>query len=499
MNSMRRQTLYLLLAAMALASCKDKIEPPKENITFSARDAVSTKAILDDSGLKTSGNRLHVCDLLTGFTGSVSWMSANNPYYINEEIEYSGSPVWDYTSGRVYPWPADGSHVFFGWLSYDSTMNLTASSFCGATLNTTAATENSPAIPYISINTLEMNTSTPQFDFMYSDAVLADSENHVAGTPVDLSLNHLFTALNLTINNTSGNTVLLKSVTLSGMKNKRSATITYNLAHPTVATANVTSTDVVLYTSSDPAGTEFVHVDQVKNLTSFLLMWPQTYAELNGAKLVVEYNIRDTHGVLSDDLTANVILDNQNIFKTNSTGMDAGVKYTFLLQFKKSTMDIYTSALPWEYEEFDWDYGDHSIAARSGMFKDGVLAFYRGTGENATEPTVDEWSAKTMRFTNRSDVFTGRFYIEAPTSGRWQVNPFPMSAAQYFVVEPTSGDIDVNTENGKAEFTVRANPDLNPAQTQTLYFDVAIYFNGEWHDANSEFNRKNIKLVLDAN
>ena len=66
-------------------------------------------------------------------------------------------------------------------------------------------------------------------------------------------------------------------------------------------------------------------------------------------------------------------------------------------------------------------------------------------------------------------------------------------------MEPTSGDIDAYTDNGKVEFTVRANRDLSPSSNQTLFFNVAIYFNGEWHDANSEFNRKNIKLVLNAN
>ena len=94
---------------------------------------------------------------------------------------------------------------------------------------------------------------------------------------------------------------------------------------------------------------------------------------------------------------------------------------------------------------------------------------------------------------------TGRFYIEAPTSGRWQITTYPLSASQYFIISPTTGDIDVNTENGKAEFTVSVNPELAPLSTQTLYFNVSLFFNGEWHDANSEFNRKNIRLVLDAN
>ena len=182
--------------------------------------------------------------------------------------------------------------------------------------------------------------------------------------------------------------------------------------------------------------------------------------------------------------------------------MDAGKKYTYTLQFKKSTMDIYVNVLPWEYEEYDWSYAEHSISARSGTFKDGVLAFYRYNSETDAydkSPTTEEWSAKAIRFNTRNEVFKGRFFIEAPTAGRWQITPYPMSAAQYFIVEPTSGDIDVNTNNGMAEFTVKTNPDRTPNSTQNLYFNVAIQLNGEWVDANSEFNRKNIRLVLDAN
>jgi len=232
--------------------------------------------------------------------------------------------------------------------------------------------------------------------------------------------------------------------------------------------------------------------------------------ETTPATLEVVYKVRTIKEVEgsdpivtdSDELTAHVVLNKQNFFKTNSTGMDAGVKYEFMLQFKKSSLDIYPRALPWEYEEYDWDYGNHSISARSGTFKDGVLAFYRYNAQNeqyTIEPTADEWSAKTMKFRTRNEVLQGRFFIEAPTSGRWLVTAYPMSAAQYFVIEPTSGDIDVTTDNGKAEFTVSVNPDITPSTTQTLYFNVAIYYNGEWHDADSEFNRKNIKLVLDAN
>ena len=496
---MRRRTIYLVCAALAFASCcKDKKVGDRgfrdDAIGIAPKEASFTKAMMNDDSLKAVGNRIRVFDILDGFSGTVSWMDENNPYYINDEIRYDGNPVWDYVSGRKYPWTTDGDHLFFGWLSYDTKLGMTDVQFCNDSYNT--------ATQVLSIPTLEMNASTTQFDFMYSNVIYSDAAEHVAGQSVNLELKHLFTALNLTVKNTSGNKVYLKRVTLSGMKNRRSAEIAFTQNTPTVTTGNLASTDVVLFESEDEDGEMFESSSLEKALTNFLMMWPHTYNELVGGTLVVEYKFL-INEQLSDPLTANVVLSNQNLFLVDSStklGMDAGKKYTFQLQFKKSTIDIYAYVSPWDYEEFDWEYSKHSIAARSGAgMKDGVLVFYHGTGPEAVGPTADEWSAKTMRFATRNEVITGRFYVESPTEGRWQITATPQSAAQYFIISPASGDIDAYTDDGKCEFTVSVNPNLNPATKQTLYFSVSIFFNGEWHDANSEFNRKNIKLELDAN
>ena len=488
-----KRILSSALLILAVLSCNKELTGPA--IAFWPYDEQETKALLSNEGLKTENNRIRILDVVTGFSGSASWMG-ESPYYIDDNLLYTGNPVWEFESGRFYPWTTDGSHHFFGWLGYDASLDITAEAFFGTSNLYDAANQ------VLSIPTLEMGADTPIFDFLYTGLPPVDASTRSSGTPVDLPLEHLFSAIGLTINNTSGNRVLLKSVVLKGMKNRRSARIDFTGSTPYVTTADISSTDVILYASSNPLGDSYDNRDYVLPLSEekpFLLMWPQTFVDLEGAQLLVEYNIQDALGVISDDLSATLDLSSQPVFRTSSTGMDAGTRYSFLLQFKKSTLDLYTRALPWEYEEYDWDYSEHSISARGGMFKDGVLAFYRGSGNDLSEPTSEEWAAKSMRFTTRNEVMTGRFYIEAPTSGVWQITTYPLSAAQYFIVSPTSGEIDANTDNGKAEFTVRANPEMAPIATQTLYFNVSLFFNGEWHDANSEFNRKNIKLVLDAN
>lgn len=483
-------------ALLAVTSCKKDVTTGFRDtgIVFKAQEASATKALMDNAALQTNGNRLHVFDQLTGFSGTASWLDGDS-YYIDEEISYSGNPIWDFSSGRAYPWTTDGEHLFFGWLCYDNNLRKTETQFCNPSFNKATKT--------MSIPVKEMNLETEQFDFMYSDVVLIDAAERTSNDPVALQLNHLFSAFEVTLNNTSGNTVLLKSVKITGLKNSRSATIAFDSAKPTVTTDNISSTDIEIYTSANPDGDTFIHQDLVRNLSAMKLMWAQTYVELNGAQIEVVYHIVDSHDVTSNELTSTIILSNQAFFKQNSTGMDAGTKYSFLLQFKKSTIDLQVRVLPWEYEAYDWNYADRSISARSGTgYRDGVLAFWRynsQTEEYDISPTPDEWSAKAMRFNTRSEVMKGRFFIESPYEGRWQITAYPASAARYFVLTPTSGDIDVTTNDGMAEFSVSVNPDLSPSSTQSLYFSVSLYFNGEWTDANSEFNRKNIRLVLDAN
>ena len=523
--------LLALLQGCTRVETLDPTDPlekePAEDIVF-APSILSTKALINSNNLSENGTQIKVYDFISGFDGQINGSpvtSSQTVKYFTNKIAFDSQTTtyWPYCDpATTYPWTKSGVHSFFGWLAADGNYipSMDITQLFG---NGQPYFDESTRVPSIPTTTMgpsqDMVVSgyTPQFDFSYSDVVSIDAATRVPGSVVPMQLKHLFSAFKLTVMNTSGNSVVIKSVTLTGMKNRRSATIDFKTATPTVQNANLSSVDVPLYTySGEDYGYEFVNQDaKIENILmqNFLLMWPQTYAELSDAttpaSLEIVYKVRTIREVNnetvisdSDELTAHVVLNKQNFFKTNSTGMDAGVKYEFTLQFKKSSLDIYTRVLPWEYEEYDWDYSNRSISARSGTFKDGVLAFYRynpTTGLYTVEPTTDEWSAKTMRFTTRNEVLQGRFYIEAPTSGRWQVTAYPMSVAQYFVIEPTSGDIDVNTENGKAEFTVSVNPDISPSSTQTLFFNVAIFFNGEWHDADSEFNRKNIRLVLDAN
>ena len=108
----------------------------------------------------------------------------------------------------------------------------------------------------------------------------------------------------------------------------------------------------------------------------------------------------------------------------------------------------------------------------------GIPKYYGSYEELAADPEIDA------------------VYIASPHNGKWSVTMYPAEAAKYFELTPSSGTItkEMILAGGKVEFKVTAST-LVPAVTQTVHFNVSIYMGNDWHDANSEFNRKDWKLV----
>lgn len=502
-NSRRNQTgrfplTFAFLAFVGLAvlpGCKrtDPDGPSRDVITF-APSVTKTRALMDGVNLDSPNTRIKVYDYLSGFSGTLNGVTVtttDETKYFDDEIRYNNTAAWAYDDANTeYPWTKTGTHTFFGWLTRDS-------------LNTTMAVTPTynESTRTLSIPSLTM-TGLPaqQFDFSYSNKLSINAATRQVGEMVPLRLHHLFSALGISIKNSSGNTILLQQVGFSGLKNTHGATLDYQSGSPAVSYTGDGSEPFTVFSSANPDGTEFISSETAPAtvLSDFFLMWPHDYEDLSGATITVTYKVRDINDVVSNSLTATIPLAAQDFL---SSGLEADTKYTLILQFKKSSIDLYVRVLPWEQESFDLDYSNNSIAARSGgaaSDHDGVLVFHHGQGDNLQEPTAEEWSAKTIRFASRSEVLTGRFFIAAPTTGRWMITAYPADVAQYFILEPTTGEIDLNADNtGMSVFTVRTNPAKVPTSIQTLYFSVSILLNGEWHDANSEFNRKNIKLILE--
>ena len=217
-------------------------------------------------------------------------------------------------------------------------------------------------------------------------------------------------------------------------------------------------------------------------------MWPQTADEMNAASITILYTIA---GAYEEDGVTPLIFDITVPLNKNhdfEEGMRAGYKHAINLKFVGKTIDLKLTVLPWDYNEYNYDYSESAIdTGPEGVGEMDFNQLYAGYNR----------AARTITLQNQGDVLTGTIQIYGPHSGRWAITPWSDDGAlDYFTVSPTEGEIDFDLSVGKqvVDFTVTPSTTA-PASTVKLHFSVAIQLNGEWVDANSEFNRKDWKIV----
>lgn len=500
---MRKHLPYSLLLLTGLISCQrnnpDGPDPFTQERIQVLAEAPASKAILDGTAaMDHNGTRSTIYDYLSNFEGTIkvpgseehTYTASESFKYFSDEISYpGGAGAWTYTSGNSYRWTRTGTHTFFGWMVQDGDSGLTTQGTFG-----TPSFDESTRV--LTLPAYTLSPSGSQYDFLYSET--REVEAAEAGTsPVPLQYKHLFSALKIEVQNASDNVYVVQSVQSAFIYNTKSASIDF--ANGTVSYSNTGQANFVPSFSEKTlaAKTDSAPGGSFSLWNNYTLMWPQTPSEIQSAKLLVTFYLQDD----PDDVqTAVIELKNVRVGGSylRDTGLEAGKKYSFLLQFKNSAIDLDISVNDWIFTETEINFSETTIAAKSDAPYDGILWLFHQDG---TTITKDEDRKITML--NSQETIKGRFYIASPYIGRWQVSIFPMDAAQYFVIEPNSGDITrdlVENHDGLVEFSIRANPAVAaPTSVQTAHFNVSIYFGNDWHDAISEFNRKDFRLVRNPN
>ncbi len=497
---MRRSYIVVLLSLSLMtpfwASC-ERVETPNgeeqtgELIRVKALGSdISTKGLLNKADLNQAGTTVKVYDYLTGFTGWINGeeYDGDDVMYINDSVEYQGGD-WNF-SQYDWRWTRTGTHHFYGWLTHDgngSGMDIPSgwASFYEASKT-------------LSVNTITLDTSSPQFDFSYSD-VVAVTEVPADGT-IELPLKHLFSALSITMENLSDDVIHLRYVSISGFYNRRSANITFPIDES--ATESVT-------TITGAAGADFLaktypetlnkydkidlYTGQAPTGKNFILMWPQKPTDLTGAAITVTYTadgVYEEDGTTLKELQKTLYLGGPNA-STNylRDGLLAGKKYAMNLQFVGKVILLTINVLPWDYNEYSWDYSDAVITTNDS---DGELDFdhnYNGYDR----------SNRRVILQNQGDVLVGQFKILTPKQGSWSVTGYG-SGADYFTISPTEGSFDRGENSvSTVTFTITPSQTAVPPSTVELHFNIAIELNGEWVDANSEFNRRDWRIIWERN
>lgn len=482
-----------VMAAALLASCvkneQHRTVVPNV-ISFSAEDGVTTpRALLTDRTLKTNGNRIHVMDVLTGFTGSASWMDGN--IYMDDEIVYSGATVWGFNSGRTYPWTTDGTHQFFAWLSYDTSMDAgsfdgTADSFFGASIANGFDSSNRT----LSIPAKELTTETPQFDFLYANTV-----NYImprrSTDPVPLMMQHMFSAIGVLLRNESQDDILVHSLTIEGLKNKKSAVISFvGAPQTTTLTASESFIDNALFAALPQATRTLAYGDtydilarrQGVSIPEYRLIWPQTAADIapSDAENYLTYPITVQYEYLADE---DHVQHTAHLRFPEDATFEAGTRYAYTLLFTQKHVELKFTVNPWNYNLNEWSFSEQSISEVKELdFKD---------NEGYDKPS------KTCRFVGGTPI-KGTFSIVNPSGAIWSIEP--LGDVEYFSISPNQGVID--SENSDYEFYVYPNldPSLDRSTDKKLKFRFYVQFtDGSVHDANTEVNRDDWTVILPKN
>lgn len=162
----------------------------------------------------------------------------------------------------------------------------------------------------LTIPSKTLTQTTPQFDFMFSNVYERDlNTNPDYVTPVALEFSHLFTAFGVTAKNLSENTIKIQTISISGFKNNRSATITYNTTQGNsnsvvVGYGNGVNDATFTFSPNKTLTTDAVGMTSAeKNATDFYLMWPHlTTDDISSVKINITYLFNDEKSPLTKEI-----------------------------------------------------------------------------------------------------------------------------------------------------------------------------------------------------
>lgn len=408
MKSYYRNILLVTAVLTAAAACTKHTgyegqTPADMTIRLSATEAgTPTKALLDNGTFNATGNRIQIYDYYSGQTDP----------YINDQIESEGpdNNVWPFV-GQKYSWTPDGTHKFFGWLHTDVNMDpdQTASAFFGAENFTFDKTTQTLSIP-----TINMLQTTPQFDFMYSNIYERDlTANPDYVTPVPLEFSHLFTAFNITAENRSTkNSVKINSVTVSGLKNNNSATINFAGTQTNVAYGAGSDSDAsAAEFSFTPAGGVTLSTSTA-TISDNYLMWPQTFTEDSYVTFTINYDFTDGATNTTATYTKPV--------KMTSGTWEAGKKNNVNLVFKDKEIILQCVVQNWEVAEEEIDFSDQVTVSDTGYL----------TWDEDTVESCDIDTGDVILYTDESMVATCTFTIDTPKGATWTASLIPVEGHQ---------------------------------------------------------------------
>ncbi|MBR5842545.1 MAG: hypothetical protein IKY64_08090 [Bacteroidaceae bacterium] len=322
-----------------------------------------------------------------------------------EVVDDSGAPInyfWEEEDQNPYR--------FFGWLTHDGTSQVP--------LPLSYSNETKK----ITIPETVVDKDYSQFDFLYSNVderVLSSTNRRV---PVSVSMNHLFTAFGIGIQNTSEDDITLKSVTLRTLHDKGSAVIDFSQT-PCVVTygntaisRNPSTTAFVSYTGNHVlnkrGGTLPNIFDPTASSRRYYMVWPQAedvFPELNFADDDAEAAAPDTDFPLVVEYVADGNLVKKRL-KLPQQAWVAGKRYYFEVLIADKLVEITATVKDWNYSTSEINFSDQMVVVK----ENNQLVWDESTCR------VDHSVRKV--YVQNGRPIEGVFTIDAPEGGQWRVS-----------------------------------------------------------------------------
>ena len=516
---MKHSAKYIALAALPLFAACEKMEVAQSSegsgkriVITSGFDVERTRSLVGPNDINSLPLTLYGISKGTNDASGTSFYNGFETKYPETDPTTSGKAVARMVSWEVYEkssdpntpdkkveapeWKSTLDYTFFAWLAKDKQDNTPATFFSGtdafkfteAGAGTDATGAPTPAT--LSIAAKKMPFDGSGFDFCYSDVVFrehnADAQQFDY-SPVNLKLNHLFTAFALSASNNTGSKITIKSVKLYGLKDQKSAKIEFDKNETTTdgttkvtkvtlndaaCTFSTTYKELLAVSGGTPVAVELASTESMANIIGTpstdnnmpILMWPQTAEELAASNLSTSpsgtyLEIVYKKGTESDK-TCYLELP------STSGSWEAGKCYSMDLAFFETTVTIKLSVEPWDFVEKSYDYSSVPALGSNG-FK---LSMTNTVAADSKDAVADATPVKIT------------FALDTPKGATWLASVTNTDAFEIYTLDGTGAEnpaygIIENASTGlpaTCTFYVKAKTSIDRSTVLTTKVHVTV-------------------------
>ena len=378
-------------------------------MSFTAGDP-QTKVFIEE--INRSGNELVVYDYMTGIEGTLDVIGDARWYIDHSRIHCAvdGQEVWDYVAGDEYFWLYGSNHNCFGWL-FTGPSGYNTITFFGEHPH---FDKNSFTLP---LPAYKFTHESPLYDFLYSDVTKRSyTQSNPDSSPIDLKLNHLFSAFRFTVRSVRKAPVTINSAVLKVIT-KKQATIDFKDAvdgdsgEKAVVRYSDESADTLqlknrnhILTSGSPA----INLFDRNDVEAFRMIWPQNETEFGSAVLDITYS----------ETVEGQIRQQTKRFQLNGFPQKewlAGNKYSYELVFTDKEITLTCKVLPWNRKEIVLDFTEVVVVSDKIQWHDNTISH------------LNEHTGEVLLFNDQNKPAECYFKIDAPQGARWIASLVPVA------------------------------------------------------------------------